>query len=235
MLKMVCNDGEWRIIFDIKFHWYLWVWIYSCFYFNRLLSIEFPFHRVFWLHIFSAICQAFSNPWISPYIPHAYNIEDVNKWIYTSSWQFLCLHSMGQVHTKENTPQQKMVPNLGPLVARHFQYLAIDTTAHIQQLILCPAINIPASIQCSTTWPRVEWWVLCFPTKLATTGQIWISQPCDSCGTTSWPTITYNTDGQKGTGEEDSAWNGALEEYRYPFINQGGRGVPHSNLWRNIP
>ena len=80
------------------------------------------------------------------------------------------------------THNNKLVPNVGPMVARHFQY---------------PATNITTSMQHLTAWPRVEWKALCFLTNLAATGWLWVSwltvQLCNSCGTASRATTTYYT------------------------------------------
>ena len=77
----------------------------------------------------------------------------MNEYIHLAESVF---NSVGPGHNGENTLQQKLAPNVGSTVARHFQYLTINTTTHIQQLTQCPTVNIPASILHLTAQPRVE-------------------------------------------------------------------------------
>ena len=81
-----------------------------------------------------------------------------------------------QCMTEKQNLWHKLAPNMGTMVARHFQYPATNTTASIQHL---------------TTQPRVKWKALCFSVKLAATGWLWVNWPtvwlCSSCGIPSQP------------------------------------------------
>ena len=63
--------------------------------------------------------------------------------------------------------------------------------------------------------------MLCFPTKLATTGWFWVNQqPCSSCGTISWATTTYTPIIRRGLGKRTQP-KMVLEDCRFLCINQG--------------
>ena len=90
--------------------------------------------------------------------PHAYESEEVNKLLDTSSWECVFL-IVGPVHEWENCNTK---------IGAQFGVHSSKTT--------CQTSSIQWSTQHSvfdqlTAWPSVKWYILCFPTKLAVTSQ----------------------------------------------------------------
>ena len=122
MLKMVCNSGEWRIKFDLKSHWYLWEWIYSCSYYYRS-----PLHRVSFLWS-PLIAPVLFLPSVSVLITHEYLLISPCLWDRGSKRTYIHL---GESVSVFNLWAQCMRDNTATTLIHTDQYLQWDHHLHI--------------------------------------------------------------------------------------------------------